>query len=536
MILKHLFFLYAFVCTVFLLSPLFIHAQSSDDFIVSQTVVGTIDSTPPTVPANFAVAPISVSQIDLVWDVSSDNVGVGGYQVFRDAAQIATTTLSSYSDTGLSSSTLYTYFITAFDTSFNYATPTAALATTTLAPSAAPIATTTPVRDGGYSVRDIEIINLVDSPTQHSIEVSFDTNVYTRAIVRWGRTRDYEGGFTATEIFKERHHTIIDGLEPGTIYEIEIYLIDRFSREELKRTLTIKTDSGPDTEPPPNVSDFRAQLQGLGAALTWTNPDIDDFSHVRVLSSDYFYPTHIADGWLVYDGTAEAVQDERTLEEGVKRYYTVFAYDTAGNISSGAVTSVVRGVVDKSDPQIVTVGTPATTTIDGLPVFVFDDIRFSQNGERVPVIEGVITLQGGLDTTISIPYELLPEHLKTIVMTLEHPLESGKVFSFLLRIDPQKESYVARIGPLGESGTYSVHTEVFNFKTQELFAVDGQVDVDVEELISGVSDKNEASSGFIGLMRDYRFGLLIFLVLLLLFILYRRMGKEKHEDYYSLET
>jgi lysophospholipase L1-like esterase len=74
------------------------------------------DSTPPTVPGGLRATAQSSSRIDLAWNASTDSgSGVGGYNVFRNGTKIASATSTSYSDTGLTSNTLYTYTVTAFD-------------------------------------------------------------------------------------------------------------------------------------------------------------------------------------------------------------------------------------------------------------------------------------------------------------------------------------------------------------------------------------------------------------------------------------
>ena len=79
----------------------------------------TPDRTPPTVPTGLTATSISSSQINLFWNASTDNVGVAGYKVFRNGSQIATTTQTSYSDTGLSPSTTYSYAVSAYDAAGN---------------------------------------------------------------------------------------------------------------------------------------------------------------------------------------------------------------------------------------------------------------------------------------------------------------------------------------------------------------------------------------------------------------------------------
>lgn len=80
---------------------------------------GTSDTTAPNVPSNLSASAVSSSQVDLSWTASTDNVGVTGYKIFRGGSQIATTSSTSYSNTGLSASTGYCYNVAAYDSAGN---------------------------------------------------------------------------------------------------------------------------------------------------------------------------------------------------------------------------------------------------------------------------------------------------------------------------------------------------------------------------------------------------------------------------------
>jgi chitodextrinase len=105
---------------------------------VSATTDAVIDTTPPSVPDNVVATPVSVSVIDITWDASTDDVGVEGYNVYRDGAFVAATVATSYQDPGLSPSTLYTYNIEAFDAKENTSAQSADATATTLADVSAP--------------------------------------------------------------------------------------------------------------------------------------------------------------------------------------------------------------------------------------------------------------------------------------------------------------------------------------------------------------------------------------------------------------
>ena len=102
----------------------------------------TSDITPPTTPANLVANPVAPGQVNLTWTASTDNVGVVGYQVFRDNVQIATTSTSSFSDTGVQPQTTHSYKVVAFDAGGNFSAASNIASATTPADTAPPSAPT----------------------------------------------------------------------------------------------------------------------------------------------------------------------------------------------------------------------------------------------------------------------------------------------------------------------------------------------------------------------------------------------------------
>ncbi len=97
------------------------------------------DNVPPSAPSNLSATAVSQSQINLLWSTSTDNVGVTGYQVFRNGAQVGTTTTTSFTDTNLAPSSTYSYNVKAFDAAGNVsAQSTTAIATTSPADTTPP--------------------------------------------------------------------------------------------------------------------------------------------------------------------------------------------------------------------------------------------------------------------------------------------------------------------------------------------------------------------------------------------------------------
>ena len=109
-------------------------AGNSTTVSISVTVNNpVVDSQAPTVPTNLAATPVSSSQIKLIWNAAADNVAVTGYKVFRGGSQIATTAMTSYADTGLSSGSTYRYTVSAYDAANNESVQTSVVSATTTA-------------------------------------------------------------------------------------------------------------------------------------------------------------------------------------------------------------------------------------------------------------------------------------------------------------------------------------------------------------------------------------------------------------------
>jgi chitodextrinase len=100
------------------------------------------DSQKPTAPGNFQASATSGSSVSLTWTASTDNVGVAGYRVYRNGGStpITTTSSTTYTDSGLSAQTLYSYSVAAYDAAGNVSDPATTGVTTpgvdVLAPSA----------------------------------------------------------------------------------------------------------------------------------------------------------------------------------------------------------------------------------------------------------------------------------------------------------------------------------------------------------------------------------------------------------------
>jgi len=77
------------------------------------------DTKAPSTPAGLTATATGPTQVDLSWTASTDNVGVTGYEVFRDGVSIGSASGTGYSDTAVSEATTYTYRVRARDSAGN---------------------------------------------------------------------------------------------------------------------------------------------------------------------------------------------------------------------------------------------------------------------------------------------------------------------------------------------------------------------------------------------------------------------------------
>ncbi len=90
-----------------------------------------VDTTAPSAPSGLSASSVTSSSVGLSWTAARDNYGVSDYLVFRDGIQVAAPTATTYTDTGLSSSTTYSYAVKARDAAGNTSVASSALSVTT---------------------------------------------------------------------------------------------------------------------------------------------------------------------------------------------------------------------------------------------------------------------------------------------------------------------------------------------------------------------------------------------------------------------
>jgi chitodextrinase len=84
----------------------------------SQMIVGT-DTTPPVTPSAATLSSSSSTGATITWIPTTDNIGVAGYNIYRNGAVAAQLAVPPFHDTGLTPGDIYIYDLSAFDAQGN---------------------------------------------------------------------------------------------------------------------------------------------------------------------------------------------------------------------------------------------------------------------------------------------------------------------------------------------------------------------------------------------------------------------------------
>lgn len=348
-------------------------------------------------------------------------------------------------------------------------------------------------------ISEIEITEI----TRNSVRISWKTNELAVPQINYGLTLDYKKTIIGKS-FLISHSVLLDGLLANTIYHFEIIAIDRGGNRISSGDRTFKTLAPPDITPPANVSNFEAISGDSQITLSWQNPPDPDFKAVKIMRSAKFYPASPEEGILIYDGKGVSFVDT-SLVNGMRYYYTAFAYDKIGNYASGAIVSAIPFKIKPPPPppplpppeeitteeECMEAGyywydnachlTPEEIPPPEIEKLTLKDFDFWQEGKKLPLIEEEkIKAKTEKSLTISIDYGKVPEVLKTMLVTLE---KEEKLFSFLLRVNPEKTAYLATLVLPEESGIYPLTLTTLDYKNQTLKKISGELTVEKAEII-----------------------------------------------------
>ena len=107
--------------------------NSTNSTVLNVTTPPPPDTLAPTAPSNLTSSNLGQNSVTLNWDAATDNIGVTGYDVYRNGIKINTSlvTTTNYNATGLSALTNYDFYVIARDAAANSSTASNTVSITT---------------------------------------------------------------------------------------------------------------------------------------------------------------------------------------------------------------------------------------------------------------------------------------------------------------------------------------------------------------------------------------------------------------------
>ena len=184
------------------------------------------NSTPPSSPASLTATGVSNTQIDLAWTAANDaERGVVSYSIYRDGVRVGNTGQLSFSDTGLTEGTSYTYEVSAIKGASLEGPRSGPVAQSTLADTKAPTVVGVSASGDGGSVTVVfgEPVDQVSANrvTNYSIDkgilisaASLDTDLKTVTLTTSNHTEGVVYALTVNNVLKRA--TTPNPISPNT--------------------------------------------------------------------------------------------------------------------------------------------------------------------------------------------------------------------------------------------------------------------------------------------------------------------------------
>ena len=309
------------------------------NFTVANNVADTIA---PSAPTNL-VATYANGNANLTWTASTDNIGVTGYEVWRSVGtgtfgKIADVTTTSYTNSGLSSSTTYNYYVKAKDAANNVSAQSNTVQVTTPTPDTAPTATITAPLSGA-TVGGITPISATAADDKGVAKVEYFVDGLSIGI---STTGPFTINWDTTKLLNGSH-------------AIRVRATDTIGQIGDSAIISVTVQNG-DTNAPSNPSGLAASASAYNRVnLSWTAST--DNVGVTIY---YIVRGGVTIGQVAGNTTTYA--DTATVG-GTSYSYYIVAGDAAGNRSGNSNTATV------TTPQAPDTAVPtAPTNLSGTPI------------------------------------------------------------------------------------------------------------------------------------------------------------------------
>ncbi len=335
------------------------------------------DNQAPSVPTGLASGSITQTSFLLTWNASSDNIGVTGYNVYRNGTFVETVSGTSASISGLSSGTTYGMTVAAKDAAGNTSSASAVLNVTTL--NAVVPDDQNPSVPSGLSAGNI---------TQTSFTLNWTASTDNVGVVAYDI---YLDGLLTSSVSATSAE--LTGLTGSTTYAVTVRARDaanNVSGSSSVLNVTTQTVVTPDSEAPSVPTGLVASsITEAGFTLTW-NASTDNIGVAGY---------EILSGGSVIRTVGSTTVTLSNLDASTTYSMAVRAKDAAGN------TSVPCSAIQVRTLDIIVPDTQAPTVPTGLNAAGVTESSFTLSWnasvDNVGVTGYDVYRNGGLLTTVS---------------------------------------------------------------------------------------------------------------------------------------
>ncbi len=354
------------------------------------------DTSPPSTPTGLHAVGITTTSIALDWNPSHDDVGVAGYDVFRDGSRIATVPRSAFTDTGLSPNTKHTYMVRAYDTTNNASS-----------------------NSGSYSVTTSAVVDKTPPTTPSALIVTGTST--TSVTLSWGPSTDPNGSVAGYNVYEtgvagpllslvSGTSTTVTGLTPKTTYTFWVKAQDKATNESgASNTVSPTTDTPPVQ---PAVTDVSLSKSGVSSTcttqVTATITAVGGLASTDVTFSGSGFTTVTVQNVDVSGGTGTATVngDETGAVSGLTATTSVGSV-TSGSVSWSVPSECVAEVktVDPFDASDITAPdctTTLTTTVHAGFNLDHATLTFTGDSDLTGTIPTTVSFDSSGDGTVTL--------------------------------------------------------------------------------------------------------------------------------------
>ena len=294
--------------------------------------------------------------------------------------------------------------------------------------------------------------------------ISWDSAVPTFGSVSWGKGDNFNNGVIKSLKISTHHSIIIENLAPNTKYSYSINssLPDYYYAVSFGTFTTLPL---PEIKFVPSIYDLTATGNNDEIILNWKNPISDIFSGVKIVRSPFFYPASPNEGKLIYDGSGNYARDTG-VEKNTKYYYSAFSYDKDFNYSSGVVVEgslLYKGIVEKEDLDAQNLS--------------LNNFVFLEGDLELPVSSSTVRIYPFNDLKIIVGASRFSVDIKTLILRIQDPEDTSKIYSYSLILDPTGRYFYAVIPNFWDKNVYPFSIISYGLDNKEVSISRGYFDV-----------------------------------------------------------